>query len=111
MSPRGQNGLWLTISVLESYADTFPKAHSPVQCMRDQRDGEQERECQEINLEGFGDRVVPGACKALGQCDKEEGREWGGVLETLPRGGRCQHSQEGRAGVPSEHMAFTKKPW
>ena len=37
----------------------------------------QERECLEIDLEGFGKRVMPGACKTLGQCGQEEGAERG----------------------------------
>ena len=42
---------------------------------RDQRDEGQERECLEIDLEGFGKRVMPETCKALGQCGQEEGAE------------------------------------
>lgn len=39
MSPGRQDGLCLRTTVLESHADTFPKAHSPVHSMKDQRDG------------------------------------------------------------------------
>ena len=42
---------------------------------RDQREEGQERECLEIDLEGFGKRVMPETCKASGQCGQEEGAE------------------------------------
>lgn len=112
VSPGRQNRLWLRTTVLESRADAFPNAHSPVQCVRHQRDGrgKEEKVWRLISREGFGKRIVPGACKALVSVVKKKGQRKGGDLETLPRISTCW-VQPGRPSWYSEHMVFTKKSW
>lgn len=39
----------------------------------------------EVNREGLGERVVPGACKTLINAVKKKGQRRRGDLETLPR--------------------------
>lgn len=70
----------------------------------------QEKESLEIDREGSGERIVPGACKAFISVVKKKGQRRGGGLETLPGVSRYW-AQLGRPSWCSKHMIFTKKLW
>lgn len=53
-SPGRQAHLWLRTIVLESCTNTFPKAHCPMQCMKDRRDGEERKRMSRDRLGVFG---------------------------------------------------------
>lgn len=71
--------------------------------------GRQEKESLEVDREGSGERIVPGACKAFISVVRK-GQRRGGGLETLPGVSRYW-AQPGRPSWCSKHMAFTKKSW
>ena len=75
---------------------------------RDQRDEGQERECLEIDLEGFGKRVMPETCKALGQCGQEEGAEREGAPGD-PWKGRQLLGKAAQAELAPQHTVFNKE--